>query len=90
MDGILQAVAKALSEVGREATETQEDPQAETYGAQEASTAEAMQETREANARQLASNFLQSMEGTNRNQPVGTTEEGVTRRRGKEPELGGT
>ena len=83
MDGILQAVAEAISEAEREGADATEDPQAGIYGAQDATTAEAMHETREANARRLANNFLQSMEGANRNQPEGIAGEGVTRRRGK-------
>ena len=48
----------------REASEAQEDSQAKANGEQEASTARGTQENREANARQLASNFLPTMEGT--------------------------
>jgi hypothetical protein len=90
IDGILQAVAEAISEAEREVAEAKEGPQAETYGPQEASTARGIHEAREANARQLAINVLQSMEGANKDQPEGTTGEGLTRRTGKEPVLGGT
>ena len=80
MDGLLHAVAEAISQAEREAAEAQEDPQAEAYGAQEASTTRGIQKNREENARQLASEFLQAMEGTSRDQPEGTTGEGSTRR----------
>jgi len=58
MDGILQAMAEAISEAEREATAATEDPQEGVQGAHDAATAGAIHETREANARQLASNFL--------------------------------
>ena len=90
MDGPLQAVADAISRAEREAADGQEDPQAEAYGAQEARTARDIHEHREANARQVANEFLQAMEGTCRDQTEGTTGEGSTRRRGKEPASGGT
>jgi len=90
MDGLLQAVAEAISRAEREVREAEEDPQAEAYGAHEASTERGIQENREANARQLASEFLQAMEGTSRDQREGITGEGLTRRRGKEPVLEGT
>ena len=61
---LLEAVAEDISQAEREAADAQEDPQAKAYGAQEASTSRDTQENREANARQLASEFLQAMEGT--------------------------
>ena len=85
MDELLEAMAEAIDEAEREAPETKENSQTRDDMELEASKTKGTQENREATTRRLASNFLQTMEETIGGRPGGTTGEGSTRRRGKEP-----
>ena len=85
MDDLLGAVAEAIDEAEREAPETQENSHAHANIELEAPHTRGTHEGREATARQLANNFLQTMEEKTGGRLEGTSGEGSTRRRGKEP-----
>ena len=85
IDDLLGAVTEAIEDAEREAHETQEDTKAQANTKLEDQQIRGTHEDREASARQMARNFLQTMKENTTGRLEGTRGDGTAMRRGKEP-----